>query len=195
MVVRLSALSTDRIYPQKIHPVLISVRGWIDPRAIVWSEGFMSMKNSMTPSGIETATFWFVAQYLSLKYRQTQNLQSSFQPGSVVPWQISISCTHKTEIENEKPGFPCKSQGPRKPEKKSNFYAKSQPDLKVKTAVHLTANFRRKWRWGKLTLILLTWRIWWDSNKAKKWQLGFISAFEGLNYFRREFERLVTAYC
>jgi hypothetical protein len=65
MVVRLSALGTGRIYPQEIIPVNISVRRSLDPRAIVRSEGFMSMKNSKTPSGIETATFWFVAQYLN----------------------------------------------------------------------------------------------------------------------------------
>jgi hypothetical protein len=35
-------------------------RGWVDPRAIVRSEGFMSMKYS-----IQSATFWFVAQYLN----------------------------------------------------------------------------------------------------------------------------------
>jgi len=32
-----------------------------------------------------------------------------------------------------------------------------------------------------LTLILLTWRIWWAPNNASKWQKGFNSAFKGLN--------------
>jgi len=31
-----------------------------------------------------------------------------------------------------------------------------------------------------LTLILLTWRIWWASNNASRWQMGFNSAFKGL---------------
>ena len=34
---------------------------------------------------------------------------------------------------------------------------------------------------GLLTLILLTWNIWWAPNNASKWQMGFNSAFEGLN--------------
>ena len=33
---------------------------------------------------------------------------------------------------------------------------------------------------SQLTLILLTWRIWWAPNNASKWQMGFNSAFNGL---------------
>ena len=37
-----------------------------------------------------------------------------------------------------------------------------------------------------LTLILLTWRIWWAPNNARKGQMGFNSAFKGLRLVNQE---------
>jgi hypothetical protein len=43
----------------------ISVRGWIDPRAIVWPERLYQRKIPMTPSGIDPVTFRFVVQRIN----------------------------------------------------------------------------------------------------------------------------------
>jgi hypothetical protein len=49
------------LYPSGRFLVLISIRGWVDPRAKVRLKGFGQLKRPVTSSGLEPATFRLVA--------------------------------------------------------------------------------------------------------------------------------------
>jgi hypothetical protein len=86
MTVRLSALRGGRPLPRGKFPVLISVRCWVDPGAILWLEGLSHLENPVTSSGIEPATFRLVAQCLNeLRYRVSHSFY--------VLWSKELLCS------------------------------------------------------------------------------------------------------
>jgi len=72
-VVKLSSLRTARLYPQEKTLVLVSVRGWANPKATVQPEGLCRLKTPMTPPGNENATFGLQRMPQPTGYRVPHN--------------------------------------------------------------------------------------------------------------------------
>ena len=78
-VMRSSPSRPGRLYPQEIFLVLIFTKGWVDLRAMVRSEGNMSLKNPVTPPGIDPRTVRLVAQRLNHYATPDSHLHGTLQ--------------------------------------------------------------------------------------------------------------------
>jgi hypothetical protein len=88
--------------PQKIPLILISVRAWVQPGAIVQPEGSSQWKIPMTPSGIELATFRIVAQRLDQLRHRTFCINTRLLHVAVQGW-IVLCCIR--QIPSSKVGL------------------------------------------------------------------------------------------
>ena len=146
--------------PQEILLVLISLRGWVDPRAIVRSEGLCQWKIAMTPSGTEPATFRFVGRTLTTVLPRSQvdmgavQYCNKFLKGRFINdfyanvWWHSISFMNLSEFSSSVRSMSCLTGCiPSKPNVKRDKHLKNLRVLKTlfPTTSVLTVNSISLW--------------------------------------------------
>ena len=99
-MVRLPASRTGRLYPQEMFLVLIFTRGWVDPRAMVRSEGNMSLKNPVTPPAIDRGTVRLVSQRLK-NYAKFMNIKYVLIFATTFVWNIPHSKRNSARYDHK----------------------------------------------------------------------------------------------
>jgi hypothetical protein len=143
---RLPALWAGRPLPPGRLLVLISVRGWVEPRDTVRLEGSGQLKNPMTSSGIEPATFRLVAYWPQLSHWYTSILTPSWKNCVSFAWcHAVIACMAAKSGLNLRPAN-LSSNGPIKwqslePRQGLYMYDEEPPKQTPATTASLTKKF------------------------------------------------------
>jgi hypothetical protein len=103
MAVRLSALHASRPLPPGRFLVLISIRGWVNPRAIVQLEGLGKLKNpTLQYSNLRPSSFWHSA---STNYAIVYPLMCA-RGAEILVLKQRVATTGGTEFCNSGRGSP-----------------------------------------------------------------------------------------
>ena len=158
MIIKISAVLTFEFYPQSSGPCRLGVkRGRLRVQVLDWCERNIIQLKGTNPFDLRPLnTCRRVLYHYAFKDSCTSRLWRS--------WYLEVITSHD-----------------RNPDYTALKPTKIAPLVTVSLHMEVTSlDITSLLNSVGLTLILLTWRIWWASNNASKWQMGFNLAFKRL---------------